>query len=41
MVTMKEIKEVVDYVSRQNDVINSTLIKILEAIDNKEIKEIK
>lgn len=41
MVTLKEMKEVVDHVSNQNDVIVCTLIKILEAIDNKEIQGIK
>ncbi len=41
MVTMKEVKEMIDHVSNQNDVIVSTLIKILEAIDNKEIQGIK
>ncbi len=41
MGTLKEIKEQVDHVKYQNDVIVSTLIKILEAIDNKEIQGIK
>jgi len=41
MVTLKEMKEVIDHVSNQNDVIVCTLIKILEAIDNKEIQGIK
>jgi len=41
MVTLKEIKEDVQHVSNQNDVIVCTLIKILEAIDNKEIQGIK
>ena len=41
MVTLKEIKEDVEHVRYQNDVIVSTLIKILEAIDNKEIQGIK
>lgn len=41
MVTLKEVKEMIDHVSNQNDVIVSTLIKILEAIDNKEIQGIK
>jgi len=41
MVTLKELSEDVEHVKYQNDVIVSTLIKILEAIDNKEIQGIK
>lgn len=41
MATKKEIKQDLDHIVNQNDVIVSTLIKILEAIDSKEIQGIR
>lgn len=39
--TEEEIKQELEHVINQNDVIVSTLIKILEAIDSKEIQGIR
>jgi len=41
MTTKTEIKQDLDHIVNQNDVIVSTLIKILEAIDSKEIQGIR
>ncbi len=37
----KQTREALDHITHQNDVVISTLIKILEAIDSKEIQGIK
>lgn len=39
--TEEEIKQELEHVTHQNDVIIATLIKILEAIDSKEIQGIR